>query len=180
MNGVNIYRKRRERKRKKEFAKSILLKHKNSEKLRLKANQELKILMEIYSKDYNEEINVLNEIKIHLEATQKEINYYGYRGIIIGLIVVILSNLIATKIFPPIFEIAETVSNFPTPLEKIIYQGILTLFCIFIFGLVAILFLQTTGPFFKKEKNIREQIYINEFNIRKIDEKIKDLENKYL
>lgn len=169
-------KKRKQRNKNKEFIKKITNKHSNSETLRLRAKKELGVLLNIFSKENDSEINTLKEIKIHLEATQKETNYYGFRGIVLGLVVVILANIITTQILPLLFEWAKDVSEYQTLIEVVISEIVLILICIIFILVFGFSFYFATKHFYKNEEEIRKQIYINEYNIRKIDEKIKLIE----
>ena len=175
---INKLWKRRRRNKNKEFIKKITNKHSDLETLRTRANKELMVLLDIFSKESDSEINTLKEIKIHLEATQKETNYYGFRGIVLGLVVVILANIITTQILPLLFEWAQNVSEYQTLLEVVISQIVLVIMCIIFILIFGFSFKFTTKHFYKKEEEIREQIYINEYNILKIEEKIRSIENR--
>ena len=167
-----VLRERKQRNEKRELIKKMIDKHSKTEILRSRANDELKVLLNVFSKENDNELEILKEIKIHLEATQKETNYYGYRGIVLGLIVVILANIITTQILPLLFEWTQNITEHQTLLEVVIFEIVLIIICIVFLVIFGFLFRSATKHFYKNEREIRNQIYINEYNLRKIEEKI--------
>ncbi|QNK86448.1 hypothetical protein H7992_14390 [Sporosarcina sp. resist] len=161
--------------RKREFNK-ITKKHERKLLLRAKANEELDIIINSLSKEIKCEKKLLKEVVFHLEALQKELNYFGYRGIGIGIVVVVLTNFFTTQGIPIMYEALEEIDKFSFTLEKIIYLVIYMLFFLFLVGTFGFVLWKTLSPFFGDDKDIREQIYIYEYMIKIVESKIKQLE----
>lgn len=168
---------KKERFAKKKESISLTESYGNTIKLRLKAKEELKILIDLFSRDNDNETDAFKEIKFHLEASQKELTYFGFRGITIGIIVVLLTNIIITKGLPIMFDISEQLGKFQSLLEKSIWFAFIVVMAMLLIGFFMVAFYQFASPILRKEKKIREQIYINEYMIKMVEEKIKLLCN---
>lgn len=168
---------KKERALRKKETRRIAKNHENTTKQRLKAKIELNILVNLFSSDIESELDTFKEIKFHLEASQKELTYFGFRGITIGIIVVILTNLITNKGLPIIFDISEQMDKFPTLLDKTIMFAVLIITVMILTGVFVFAYYQFASPFLNSEKKIREQLYINEYMIKMVEEKIKFLSN---
>ena len=164
----------------KRYTKSIAKKYNDTQKLRNKAKEEFKFLLELFEKDSNSELEAFKEIKNHLYATQKELTYFGYRGIMVGFIIVILTNILTTRGLPKILDMIDRVNEFTNIIEKIVSFFILLVFLMLFLLFFSLFFWQMVSPFFINERGIREQIYMNEYMIYIVEEKIeKSLENRF-
>lgn len=144
-------------------------------RLRSKADDEFKTLLQLFSIDNNSDIEVLKEIKFHLEASQKEVTYFGYRGIVIGVIVAVLTSTVTTQVLPLIFDMSNQIYEQQTVIEILVFSIVVIIITTILFVMVSLLSLQIVYPFFKGDKEIRDQIYINEYMIRVVEEKIKQV-----
>lgn len=166
---------KKERVAKRKESRRITKNYDKTIQLRLKAKEELKILVELSSSVNDSELEVYNEIKFHLEASQKGLTYFGFRGIAIGIVVLIVTNVITTKGVPIIFNISEQIDDFSSFLEKSLIFALL-IAVVMVITLISMFILhQVTLPFRQSEKEIREQIYINEYMLKIVEEKIKDI-----
>ncbi|MED1202371.1 hypothetical protein [Heyndrickxia acidicola] len=131
-----------------------LRKHANYEKLQRKAYFDLLVLEEYYGKWNIEQKKVFLEMKKHLEAQQKADSYFGFRGFTIGLIVALIVYLFIVQI-PTKFLFLKELSGswFLKTAGAVI-------------GLVLIILYS----FIDRER--RKQIYIREYMVKLIDEKI--------
>ncbi|WP_223592376.1 hypothetical protein [Neobacillus bataviensis] len=143
------------------------------EKLRKNAHNELKILETYFGKRQIDQIKIYSDILRHLEATQKEISYFGLRGVYIGL---------ATAIFVYIFntQIAQNLVQSNTDiLGNQLLGYILNLIGAIITIIVfLLLYFLATGDIFISDWKRRNQIYINEYMIKLVQEKIDELKEK--
>lgn len=142
----------------------ILSKQEKYKKLRKKARIELKVLEDYFGKEKLDDLTVYTEIKKHLEASQKEISYFGLRGIVIGLITTIFVYLFNTQINQNIGQV-----NAGNWLSSYIINQIVAIIVVLFF--LCIYFL-TTSDFFISDWSRRNQIYINEYIIKLVEEKI--------
>lgn len=158
-------------KRKKNKAENKILNNQEKyKKLRNKARGELSVLEGYFGKDKLNDLTICNEIKKHLEAHQKEINYFGLRGIIIGIVTAIYVYLFNTQITPNIGHFV---------LDNPIFSYIINQFAVIIVILIFLaLYFLATLDFFISDSKRRNQIYINEYMIKLVEEKIDDINGK--
>jgi len=140
--------------------KSILDKQKGDEKLRKRAYQELKILEEYFGKRNTNRKDILWHIYLHLEADQKELTYSGNRGVLLGVITTMLLYIFNTGILAKMIETDIKVDSWITKAIGMIFISI-TVVIFFI-----IMYFLAVGHFFRDEKKVRKQIYINEYLIK--------------
>lgn len=164
-------RKKGNRIRKKEF-KRITKKHEQKLLLRQQAVKELDILINLLSKEIECEEKMLKEANFHLEAKQKELTYFGYRGIIVGVVVAVLTSIFTSTGFPIVLDAIEKVDQLNSVFEKIIHFLIAVLLILTLVIMCAFVFRQSLTPFFGDDKEIRDQIYINEYMIKIVRSKI--------
>jgi hypothetical protein len=151
------------------FKKAILDNQKEYEELRKKAHQELEILEEFFGRRQIDKINIYSSIKRHLEASQKAISYTGLRGVFLGIFTGFLVYIFQTGVLAPLLKMKFSIDNyFLEALSVIIITGILVLFFI---GMYFI----STGHFFLEDRKRRNQIYINEYLIEFLEERIEEL-----
>ncbi|MEK4083781.1 hypothetical protein [Psychrobacillus sp. FSL K6-1415] len=117
-----------------------------------------------------DDLTIYTEVKKHLEAHQKEIAYFGLRGILIGLVTAIFVYLFNTQIISNIggHELGSQLSSY------IINQIVV----IIVFIIFLLIYFITTVDFFIADRNRRNQIYINEYMIKLVDEKIEAINNR--
>lgn len=139
-------------------------------KLREKARIELTVLEEYFGKSSLDDLTIYTEIKKHLEAHQKEISYFGLRGILIGIITAIFVYLFNTQLTPHIGEV-----ELGSQLWTYIINQIVAIIVILIF--LSVYFISTID-FFISDWNRRNQIYINEYIIKLVEEKIEAINDK--
>ncbi|RST58592.1 hypothetical protein D5F11_016285 [Siminovitchia terrae] len=168
---------KKERVEKKRESREITKKYQDTKKLRCKAKAELKILLQLSQKENSSKLEAYKDIKYHLKSSQKELTYFGYRGVIFGFVGVILTSIVTTMIIPMIFEMSDGVNKMHSLNEKIIYAVGITLLISFLVFLFVFFSRKVVSPFYDSEKDIRNQIYINEYMINIVDEKIKELSN---
>ena len=152
---------------------TIISKQVKYEKLRKKAHFELKVLKGYFGKRQIDQLKVKRDILKHLEANQKEVAYFGLRGVFIGLAVAIFVYLFNTEIIPNLNH-SET---------EILGNGIISFLSNIIGAIFAViiflfLFLLATRDFFLSDNKRREQIYINEYIIQLVEEEINDTIDK--
>ncbi|MEK5209856.1 hypothetical protein [Psychrobacillus sp. FSL H8-0510] len=150
--------------------KKIINNQKKYKKLREKASNELIVLMDYFGKGRLDDLTTYTEIKKHLEAHQKEIAYFGLRGIFIGLVTAVFAFMFNTQVIPKLGTL-----EFGNRLISYIFNQIVVVIIFIIFFLIYYL---TAGEFFNADNNRRNQIYINEYMIKLVDEKIKTINNK--
>jgi hypothetical protein len=132
-------------------------KHAKYEKLQRKAYFDLLVLEENYGKWNIEPKKVFLEIKKHLEAQQKEISYFGFRGFTIGLIAALIVY----------------VFSLPIPANFLGLKALAGSWVIKMAGLVISLVLIILYSFIDWKR--RKQIYTKEYMIKLIDEKIEEI-----
>ena len=169
-------RKNIDKKRKSEFNR-VTKKLEKKLILREQANKELDILINILSKEIRSEKEVWEEILSLLEADQKELNYFGYRGVLVGIVAVIFTSFFTTYVLPTIIDASEVLNNLEFNFKMVIIVVALTILVIILLLLWSGVLWQLMTVFFSKEKMIRDQIYINEYLIKVIQRKI-DASNK--
>jgi hypothetical protein len=152
----------------------ILRNQEKYKKLREKARFELTVLEEYFGKNRLDQLTIYSEIKKHIEAQQKEMSYFGLRGVMIGLVTAIFVYLFNNEIMPNLNigdgEIGNQIYNYI--LNQI---GAVIAVIIFFF-----LYLIATGDTFIADWQRRNQIYINEYMIKLVEEKIDRItDNKY-
>jgi len=158
-------------KRKKNKVKNKILNNQNKYKnLRNIAQNELSVLEGYFGKDKLDDLTICIEIKKHLEAYQKEINYFGLRGIIVGLVTAIFVYLFNTHIIPNIGKFV---------LDNKLYSYFFNQFAVIIVILICLSFyFLATLQFFIPDSKRRNQIYINEYMIKLVEEKIDTINEK--
>ncbi|MFB3164739.1 hypothetical protein ABLO26_25595 [Neobacillus sp. 179-J 1A1 HS] len=158
-------------KRKKSRIKNKILNNQEKYKnLRDKARIELSVLEEYFGKSRLDQLTIYFEIKKHLEANQKEISYFGLRGVIVGLITAIFVYLFNTQIIPNLGQLDSENQLFSYILNQI---GAILATIIFL-----LLYFITIGDFLIADWKRRNQIYINEYLIKLVEEKIKEINDK--
>lgn len=150
------------------FAKEILEKQEKYENYRKIAYKELRVIEEYFGKRKSNRKDILWDILIHLEAHQKELSYSGHRGVVLGVITSILVYIFNTGIMKELLE------------NKINAHWIIEYTVIFVTSLIVsiffiVMFFVATGHFFRDDKKIRKQIYINEFIIKFVKKEYDDL-----
>ncbi len=157
----------------KKMKKNIQHSQKKYKRLREKARVELSVLEEEFGKGRLDQISIYSEIKKHLEAHQKEISYFGLRGVIIGLATAIFGSLFTNQILPNLGKGND--KSFENNIFNYVLNliGGITVIVIFIF-----LFLMATGDIFLADVNRRKQIYINEYMLKLVEEKMKEINDK--
>jgi ABC-type uncharacterized transport system fused permease/ATPase subunit len=158
--------------RKKNKVKLIILQEqKKYEKLRKRAHLELEILEEYFGKRQTYKINIYVDIKRHIEAIQKDISYTGHRGILLGILTGFLVYIFQTGILAPLLKTKFTTDNYLLEaLSVIIITLVLVVFFICMYFISA-------SQFFWEDRKRRNQIYINEYLIKFLEEKIEELKN---
>ncbi|MFB3168469.1 hypothetical protein P5G62_015230 [Neobacillus sp. 179-C4.2 HS] len=149
--------------------KKILNNQGKYKKLREKARFELTVLEEYFGKSLLDELTIYYEIKKHLEANQKEISYFGLRGVIVGLATAIFVYLFNSQIIPNLGQLNLGKEN---QIFSYILNQIGAIFAIIIF---LVLYFITTADFFIADWKRRNQIYINEYMIKLVEEKIVEI-----
>ncbi|WP_147057685.1 hypothetical protein [Sporosarcina luteola] len=160
--------------RKKEFKRHIK-KHEQKLHLRHQAVKELDILINLLSKETECEQKVLKEAMFHLEAEQKELTYFGYRGIFIGVVVVILTSFFTNQGLPIMYDFLYRINDLSSVFEMAVYYIVLVFIILILVVLFGFILWQTLIPFFGNDKEIREQIYKNEYMIKILQNKIQEL-----
>lgn len=99
---------------KRKIKKKIINNQEKYKKLREKARDELNVLVDFLGKGRLDDLTTYTEIKKHLEAHQKEIAYFGLRGILIGLVTAIFVYLFITQIISNIgvHELGNKLSSY--------------------------------------------------------------------
>jgi hypothetical protein len=149
---------------------TILTNQEKYKKLREKARFELTVLEEYFGKGRLDKQTIYTEIKKHLEAHQKEISYFGLRGVIIGLATAIFVYLFNTQITPHLGQF-----DFGNQLLSYIINQIFAIIVVMIF--LSLYFIMA-GDFFISDWNRRNQIYKNEYMIKLVDERIKEIKDE--
>jgi hypothetical protein len=159
------------KKKKEKLKKAILEEQKKYERLRKRAHLELEVLEEYFGKRQINQINIYLDIKRHLEASQIDLTYNGLRGVILGLLTAVLVYLFQTGVLAPLLKIKFSIGNYlAEALALIIISAVLALF---FFGMYFI----GTGHYFIEDRKRRNQIYINQYLIKFLEEKIEKLKN---
>ncbi|QTD40614.1 hypothetical protein [Sporosarcina sp. Te-1] len=167
-------KRKKNRIRKKEF-KRITKKHEQKLLLRQQAIKEVDILINLLSEEISCEEKLLKEAIFHLEAKQKELTYFGYRGIFVGVVVVILTNFFTTQGLPTMYKILNEINNINSIFEKTVYYIVAVVVIIILALLFGFALWQSLVPFFGNDKEIREQIYMNEYMIKILQNKMEEM-----
>jgi hypothetical protein len=159
------------KKKKEKLKKAILEDQIKYERLRKRAHLELEVLEEYFGKRQINQINIYLDIKRHLEASQIDLTYNGLRGVILGLLTAVLVYLFQTGVLAPLLKIKFSIGNYlAEALALIIISAVLALI---FFGMYFI----GTGHYFIEDRKRRNQIYINEYLIEFLEERIEELKN---
>jgi hypothetical protein len=124
------------------------------EKLQRKAYFDLLVFEENYRKWNIEPKKVFLEIKKHLEAQQKEVSYFGFKGFTIGLIAALIVYVFSTQIPIKFLGLKDLAGSWFIEMASLVIGLALIILYSFI------------------DWKIRKQIYIREYMIKLIDEKI--------
>jgi hypothetical protein len=135
----------------------ILDKHAKYEKLQRKAYFDLLVLEENYGEWNIEPKKVFLEIKKHLEAQQKEASYFGFRGFTIGLIAALIVYVFSLQIPTKFLGLKDLAGSWFLKMAGVVIGLALIILYSFI------------------DWKIRKQIYIREYMIKLIDEKIEEI-----
>lgn len=156
----------------KKFKNTVLDNQERYDLLRKKAYQELKILEEYFGKRQINQRKIYTDILMHIEAAQKELSYTGFRGVLLGLITAVFLYAFNTQIFPILIKI-----KIPVEGNYFLNASIIIIFESIIFIFFIVLYFITTGSTFWEDKKRRKQIYINEYLIKLVELKIKDIDD---
>jgi hypothetical protein len=144
----------------------VLRDQKRYKKLRNTAHNELRILEEYFGRTCTDNRLVCQQILFHLNASQKEISYFGLRGIFVGIIAAIFTYGFNSLVLPMLLE----------TLKKNVIGGFL--FIIIITIIFILLFFMATWEYFSIDRKRRTQLYINEYMIELIKEKFDNLDRR--
>ncbi|RXI96305.1 hypothetical protein DS745_21490 [Anaerobacillus alkaliphilus] len=133
--------------------------------LRSRAGDELKILEEYFGKNFTSERLKYQSILFHLTAYQKEISYFGLRGVFVGVIAAILTYGFNTVILSEILKVSEE-----TKLAGFITAILSTIIFVLIFYI-------TLWEPFSIDRKRRDQLYINEYMIELVKDKINTIDS---
>jgi hypothetical protein len=136
-------------------------------KLREKARFELAVLEEYFGKGRLDQLTIYSEIKKHLEAHQKELSYFGLRGVFIGLATAIFVYLFNTQLTPHLGQL-----DLGNQLISYIINQIVAIIVVVLF--LSLYFIMT-GDFFISDWNRRNQIYKNEYMIKQVEDRIEEI-----
>ncbi|SDN56682.1 hypothetical protein [Bacillus sp. OK048] len=153
------------------FRNNILNQQDKYEKLRKTAFKELKILEEYFGKRTVDQIQIYRNILKHLEATQKEISYNGVRGVTLGILTTVLVYIFNTGVIASLLKMKISLGSWI--IEAI--AMIIATFILFVYFLVMYFF--GASSFFIEDMKRRKQIYINEFLIKTIEEKLEEIKD---
>jgi hypothetical protein len=143
------------------LSKHIYSEQKKYNKLRNAAHDQLVILEEYFGRNSSNKEFIYQQILLHLYSSQKEISYFGLRGVIVGVIATIFTFGFNSMIVPELIKLIE--------INKIAGLFSTTLISIIFF----LLFLYMVREPFILDRNRRNQLYINEYMIELVKEKIK-------
>lgn len=156
----------------KRLRKGIIDNQSQYEKLRKKAHFELIVLEEYFGKWLVDKEKIYSEIQRHLEANQKELTYNGLRGVILGILTTILVYIFNTGIIAPLLKLKLSISNWVADaIGIVIGTMILGIFFLTLYFLGA-------GQFFIDDLKRRKQLYINEYMLKIVQEKIQEIKEK--
>lgn len=151
------------RKRKSRTTLNILKKHFKYERWQRKAYFELLVLEEHFSRRHADPVKIISEIQKHIESYQKETSYFGYKSIRMFLIALFVIYLLTVLFMNREFT-SEWIGS-TSSLNLLPY----------IFTLISLFFyLFTTISDFNK----RKRLYINQYMLKMLDERIFLLKNK--
>ena len=138
---------------------------------RKEAYQEIKVLEEYFGKRQIDQDRIFTDILLHLEAAQKELSYTGYRGVVLGLVTAVFLYAFNTQIMPTLTSI-----TIPNEGNYFLNASVIMLFETIVFILFFVIYLIGTSSAFIEDRKRRKQIYINEYLIKLVQMKIKNLE----
>jgi hypothetical protein len=150
-------------KRKEKLRMSINADQKRYKKLRSDAHRQLEILEEYFGLNSLNKEMVYQQILFHLNSSQKEISYFGLRGVIVSVVAAIFTFGFNSMIIPELLNIIEK-----NKVAGLIFTMILTV--VFV-GM----FLLTVQEPFSLDRKRRNQLYINEYIIEIVKDRIKNL-----
>ncbi|CRK80321.1 hypothetical protein [Neobacillus massiliamazoniensis] len=153
------------------FKDRILNQQYKYEKLRKHAYKELKVLEEHFSKRQVDKGKIYSDILIHLQAYQKEISYNGLRGVTLGILTTILVYIFNTGVIAQLLKIKISMNHWVAEAIGLIFGTIilgLYFLCMYFLG---------AGHFFIEDIKRRKQIYVNEYLIKIVEEKIEAIKN---
>lgn len=157
------------RRKNKKLEEAILSEQNGYEKLRKQAYRELLVLEEYFGRRKVDQISIYLDIKKHLEASQKYTSYTGYRGVFLGLITTIFVYMLTTGVLNKLFNIRLSLDNyFSEAIALIIVTPVIVL------TFLAMYFLGTIH-FFLDDRKRRKQLYINEYMIMLLAERIAEI-----
>ncbi|MGM0844995.1 MAG: hypothetical protein ACQEUT_08460 [Bacillota bacterium] len=148
------------KRRKRRYKRTVIMKQKKYKELRRLAHEELSILKEHYQSVSIYEEEVLRYILYHLTASQKEISYFGLRGIFVGMIAAIFTFSFNGSIYPQLVKLIDS---------NAIAGFILSVIMPIIF--FSLFLLAVWEPFWSDKKR-RDQLYINEYMIELIKKEL--------
>ncbi|MFA9556795.1 hypothetical protein ACERII_05805 [Evansella sp. AB-rgal1] len=131
--------------------KRIATEQKQYKKLRNKGHEELDMLEEYFGNSYSDSYSTYKSILFHLQAQQKEKSYFGLLGVVIGILVAIFSFG---------FTLFISISQVGIIDDPILISGISILIFLFVIS----------G--YRADKKRRNQLYINEYMIALVKEKM--------
>lgn len=143
--------------------KSIYSEQRRYKKLRSTAHDQLKFLEEHFGGNISSKILVYKQILFHLNSAQKEISYFGLRGVIVSIVAAIFTFGFNSMVIPELLKVIEK-----HKIAGFVFTMILTI-------IFLVLFLLTVYEPFSLDRKRRNQLYINEYMIEIVKERIKNL-----
>ena len=141
---------------------NIYLAQKNYKKLRSEAHLQLDILEGYFGRNTLNKALVYQQILLHLNSAQKEISYFGLRGVLVGVIATVFTFSFNSMVFPVLID----------NIEKSKIFGLLLTVLVSIFFII--LFLIAAWEPFSLDRKRRNRLYINEYIIELVKEKVRN------